>query len=145
LQPLPRWDAGGSRTATWGGTGVSVLKTSENAAEAQDFVLFEHTTPEALLFDFAKRQVWPTYKPAFSDPRLNQPLPFFDNQKVGDLIKEVSPEINKWYNSPYYPETTDTCLRLGITPALLDLGTSPEATLTNAQHDALNTINFETA
>lgn len=145
LQPLPRWTAGGSRTATWGGTGVSVLKTSTNVAEAQDFVLFEHTTPEALLYDFAERQVWPTYKPAFSDPRLSQPLPFFDNQKVGDLIKEVSPEINTWYNSPYYPETADSCLRVGITPALLDLNNSPEATLTNAQKDAFSTINFETA
>jgi len=143
LQPLPRWTAGGSRTATWGGTGVSVLKTSESVAEAQDFVLFEHSTPEALLYDFAERQVWPTYKPALDDPRLSQPLPFFDNQKVGDLIKEVSPEINKWYNSPYYPETNGSCLRLGITPALLDLKMSPEAALNNAQNDALDTISFE--
>jgi arabinosaccharide transport system substrate-binding protein len=146
LQPLPVWTPGGSRTATWGGTGVSVLKTSQNAEEAMDFVLFEHTTPQALLHDFDERQVWPTYKPALDDPRLSQPLAFFDNQKVGELIKEVSPEINVWYNSPYWPETTDASVRVGITPAVLQANTiTAEQAMNNAQHEALSIISFETA
>ncbi|HZR43772.1 MAG TPA: extracellular solute-binding protein [Ktedonobacteraceae bacterium] len=145
LQPMPRWTADGSRTATWGGTGVSVLKISPYVEEAIDFVTFEHTTPEALLNDFQIRQVWPTYKPAFNSPLLNQPLPFFDNQKVGDLIKEVSPEIPKWYNSPYWPETTDALTRLGVTNCLLNPDVTPEQALNDAQNQAKKIIGFETA
>lgn len=145
LQPMPRWTPDGSPTATWGGTGVSVLKTSSSVDEAVDFVTFEHTTPEALLNDFQIRQVWPTYKPAFSSPLLSQPLPFFDNQKVGSLINQVSPLINTWYNSPYWPETTDALTRLGLTPCLLQSDVAPEQSLNNAQNEAKKIINFETA
>jgi arabinosaccharide transport system substrate-binding protein len=147
LQPLPYWTPGsGSRTATWGGTGVSVLKTSQSVEEALDFVTFEHTTPQALLYDFDERQVWPTFKPALDDPRLSQPLEFFDNQKVGELIKEVSPEINTWYNSPYWPETVDATIRVGLSPTILQPGTvTAEQAMNNAQHEALSIISFESA
>jgi len=145
LQPFPRWTEGGSRTATSGGTGVCVLRTSPYIEEALDFVIWEHTTTEAVMFDFEERQVWPTWRPAFEDPRLTEPIEFFDNQRVGELIEEVSPEINKWYNSPFWPETTDACVRKGITPALQNLRMSPKQALDNAQQEALNIIEFETA
>jgi arabinosaccharide transport system substrate-binding protein len=145
LQALPRWTPGGSRTATWGGTGVSVLKTSPMANEAIDFVVWEHTTPEAVMFDFDERQVWPTFRPAFDNPKLTAPIEFFDNQKVGDLIKEVSPEINQWYNSPFWPETTDACVRVGITPAIQNPSRPAQDALTAAQNEAMGIIEFETA
>ncbi len=145
LMPFPRWSAGGSRTATWGGTGVTVLKTSEFAEEARDFVLFEHTTTRALMADFGLRQVWPTYRPAFRDPRLSEPMDFFDNQRVGGLISEVSPEINKAYMSPYWPETTSAFVRIGLTPAMQNLKKAPKATLSAAQRESLDMIDFVTA
>ncbi len=145
LQPMPRWTADGSRTATAGGTGVTVLKTSPMLEEAVDFVVWEHTTPEALMFDFAERQVWPTWRPAFEDPRLSQPIEFFNNQKVGELISEISPEINKWYNSPFWGETTDAAVRLGITPALQEANLTPEAALKAAQQESEELIQFQTA
>ena len=145
LQPLPRWTEGGSRTATWGGTGVTVLKTSPLPDEAVDFVVWEHTTTEAVMFDFLERNVWPTYRPAFEDPRLTEPIAFFDNQRVGELIEQVSPEINQWYNSPFWPETTDACVRVGITPALQVADLAPDAALNNAQQEAAKIIEFQTA
>jgi len=145
LQPIPAWEPGGSRSATWGGTGVCVLKTSSSVAEAVDFVTFEHTTPEALLNDFKIRQVWPTFKPALNDPLLSTPLEFFDHQRVGEVIKEVSPEINKWYNSPYWPEVTDAMVRTAITPAVQNPKMSTEEALNAAQNESMRIINFETA
>ncbi|GCE25596.1 putative arabinose-binding protein [Dictyobacter alpinus] len=145
LQPIPTWETGGSRTATWGGTGVSVLKTSSSVDEAIDFVLFEHTSTEALLYDFAARQVWPTYRPALDDPTLTKPLPFFNDQKVGDLIKEVSPEINKWYNSPFWPETTGACVNYGLTPAIQKADVSAQQALDEAQNQCQSVISFESA
>ncbi|NYH92042.1 ABC transporter substrate-binding protein [Actinopolymorpha rutila] len=145
LMPFPRWEAGGPRTATWGGTGVTVLKTGKYAEEARDFVLWEHTNSQALLTDFGIRQVWPTYKPAFADKRLSEPLPFFDNQRVGALIHEVSPEIPTAYMSPYWPETTSTFVRVGLTPPMQNLHMAPRSALTNAQRESIDTINFVTA
>jgi arabinosaccharide transport system substrate-binding protein len=143
-QSLPRWEAGGSRTATWGGTGITILKTSKYIDESWDFILFETTTADALFYDFAARQVWPTYKPALQDPRLNAPLSFFNNQQVGSLIRELSPEINKWSNSPFWNETTDAFVRAGVSPCLLQ-GMAPEAAITAAQNEAKRIISFETA
>ena len=145
LMPFPRWEAGGSRTATQGGTGVAVLSTSEFAEEARDFVLFEHTTAKALLHDYDLRQVWPSYKPAFKDRRLTQPMEFFDGQRVGDLISEVSPEINKSYMSPYWAETTSAFTRLGLTPAMQNVRMSPRNALEAAQKESLSIIDFVTA
>ncbi|HEY8454653.1 MAG TPA: extracellular solute-binding protein [Actinopolymorphaceae bacterium] len=145
LMPIPRWEPGGSRTGTQGGTGVAVLKTSEFIEEAMDFVLFEHTTTEALLYDYELRQVWPTYRPAFSDPKLTEPLDFFDGQRVGDLIREVSPEINTAYMSPFWGETTSAFVRLALTPAMQNLRMSPREALRRAQQETLDTIEFMTA
>jgi arabinosaccharide transport system substrate-binding protein len=145
LQPLPRWTADGSRSATQGGTGVTVLKTSSSAAEGIDFVLYEHTSIPALLQDFQIRQTWPTYKPALNNPMLSQPLAFFDHQRVGDLIKEVSPEVNKWYNSPYWPEVTSAFVNYGLTPIINLNGASAEQAANEAQNQSMNVVNFETA
>ncbi len=142
LQPFPRWEEGGSRTATQGGTGVCVLTSSEMPEEAMDFVIWEHTNVEALIFDYEQRQNWPTYKPAFEEPILEDPIAFFDKQRVGRLINELSPEINRWYNSAFWPEVTAATLREGITPGMTDQ--TPTSALGTAQKEALDIIDFST-
>jgi arabinosaccharide transport system substrate-binding protein len=145
LQPMPVWEPGGSPTATQGGTGVSVSKLSPYAEEAVDFVIFEHTSVEALLNDFKIRGIWPTYKPTFTNPLLSSGLAFFDNQRVGELIGKVAPLINKWYTSPFWPETTDAFTRIALTPAIQDPSVSAQSACTAAQKQTLDIINFETA
>lgn len=142
-QPLPRWTTEGSPTATWGGTGTTILKTSNNVDEAMDYIFFEHTTPDALYFDFAARQIWPTYKPALQDPRLNEPLPFFNGQRVGNLIREISPDINSYYTSPFWFETTDAFVRKAVSPCLLQ-GIAPEAALQAAKTEVRRIITVAT-
>ncbi len=144
LQLFPAWKSGGARTATWGGTGVSVLTTSPHAKEAESFVVWEHTTTRALMFDFEHRQTWPTYKPAFQDPRLTEPIAFFDNQRVGKLVQAAAEEIPKWYNSPYWPEVVDATVRVAVTPALTS-SESAKSALENAQRESMGIIRFETA
>lgn len=145
LMPFPRWEPGGSRTATHGGTGVSVSKLSEHAEEAMDFVLWEHTNARALRKDFELRQVWSTYKPAFEDPALTEPLKFFDGQQVGDIIREVSPEINTVYTSPFWEEITDAFVRVALTPAIQEPATPTQAALTEAKQEAEKLIDLGTA
>lgn len=144
LQPVPVWDDKSAPTSTQGGTGVAVLKTSSLIDEAMDFVIWEHTTTEAVMFDFEERQVWPTWRPAFENQKLTDPIKFFDNQRVGELIEKVSPEINTQYNGPFYPETSDALLRKGVTPAILTSLPAKDA-LSQAQAEAEKIINFESA
>lgn len=144
VQLMPRWTPNGGGAATWGGTGVCAMKGGRYPNDAADFVVWEHTTPEAVLFDFKERNVWPTLKDAWSAPELSQPIDFFNNQNVGEFIKKAAPLIPKWYNSPYWAEVTDAMVRLGITPTMHNL-TQPETGLHDAQKESLYLISVESA
>ncbi|TQM11666.1 ABC transporter substrate-binding protein [Pseudonocardia kunmingensis] len=146
LQPFPRWDGGGaspSRAATWGGTGVCVTRSCPLPDEAVDFVIFMHTDIESVRFDFDQRQNFPTYRPAYAEPWLNEPAEFFRDQPVGALIGDYASEINNWYNSPFWPQVTQATLRAGITPGMRgDL--EPAVAMQNAQEEALKVIDLAT-
>jgi arabinosaccharide transport system substrate-binding protein len=146
VQPLPLWGAApdAAPTATWGGTGVSVPKTARYRDYAVEFVLWEHFTPDAVVEDYRKRQVWPTLKKAWSIPELTAPIPWFNNQRVGDVIQQVAGQIPKWYNSPFWPEGTDAFTRVGLTPALVGKQ-DPAQTLPAAAQEAQRIITFESA
>ncbi len=144
VQLLPRWTSNGAGAATWGGTGVCALRGSAYSEQAADFVVWAHTTPEAVLTDFGYRQVWPTLKTAWSAPQLIEPIPFFDSQAVGKLIAQAAPLIPRWYNSPYWSEVTDALVRLGLTPAMHNQA-APAAALKAAQDNALYLMGVESA
>jgi len=151
VQPMPIWESTQSApTATWGGTGVSVPKASKNRDYATDFVLWEHLTPDAVIIDYKERNVFPTLKAAWSDPKTSQailaPDPWFNNQKVGEIFRDNADKIPKWYNSPYWPEGTDAMVRVGLVPALRGSDRLPAATsMPAAAKEADRIINFESA
>ncbi len=146
VQPMPLWASApnSAPTATWGGTGVSVPRTARHRDWAIEFVLWEHFTPDAVIEDYRERQVWPTLKKAWSNPELTAPIPWFNNQRVGDVISQIADKIPKWYNSPYWPEGTDAFTRVGVVPALQGKR-DPAQTLREATAEALRIINFESA
>jgi arabinosaccharide transport system substrate-binding protein len=146
VQPLPIWGSvpATAPTATWGGTGVSVPRTARHRDWALEFVLWEHFTPDAVVEDYRERQVWPTLKKAWNLPELTAPIPWFNNQKVGDLINDVADKIPKWFNSPFWPEGTDAFTRVGLVPALQGKR-DPAQTLPEAKQEAERIIAFESA
>ena len=107
IQHLPQWAGTGKTTTTWGGTGMTVLKDSKNKEIAQDFLVWEHVTPTAILHDYDLRQVYPVNKKAFDDPRLNQPVEWFNNQKVGAVIKEAADAMLPFFQGKWWPEISD--------------------------------------
>ena len=145
VRPFPVWEPGGSRTATLGGTGVSISRLSDFPSEAMDFVLWAHTTAKAVLWDFDSRAVWQTYRPTFDDPSLTAPIEFFDGQRVGAVIEEVSAEINPVYTSPFWTEVTDAFVRLVLTPGLQNPSLDPQRLLREAQREAERLIDFGSA
>ncbi|HEV2126187.1 MAG TPA: extracellular solute-binding protein [Chloroflexota bacterium] len=104
VQPLPQWSTSGPRrTTSQGGTGMSVLKESKYKDIAADFVIWEHST-KAVLHDYDQRQVWPTYKKVYDDPRLSEPVPWFNNQRVGTLLKQEAETMLPFYQGVWWPE-----------------------------------------
>ncbi len=105
IQQLPQWPGQGKlASSTWGGTGMTVLKDSKYKEIGQDFVVWEHVTPKAMLYDYDLRQVYPTNKKAFDDPRLNEPVAWFNNQKVGPVIKEAADAMLPFFQGKWWPE-----------------------------------------
>jgi arabinosaccharide transport system substrate-binding protein len=145
VQPMPVWAGVPSApTATWGGTGVCVPRTARHRDWAIEFVLWEHFTPDAVIEDFRERQVWPTLKKAWGKEELTAPIPWFNNQRVGDVINEVADKIPKWFNSPFWPEGTDAFTRVGLVPALQGKR-DPAQALLEAKAEAERIIAFESA
>jgi arabinosaccharide transport system substrate-binding protein len=144
VQLMPRWSTGGTGAATYGGTGVAAMAVGKSPQVAADYVVWEHTTPEAVLFDYKIRQTWPTLKTAWSAPELTAPIPFFNNQQVGKVIEQAAPMIPKWYNSPFWAEVTDASVRLGITPAMHNQMPA-QAALQSAEQNSLYLIQVESA
>lgn len=147
MQPLPLWaNIKSAPTATWGGTGVSVPRSSPHTDMAADFVVWEHFTPAAVLADFKFRQVWPTLKKAWSSPDLTAPIVWFNGQKAGGVIEQVAGAIPKWYNSPFWPEGTDAFTRIALSPSLQQTNRAKPATaLQAAAQAAVKIMQFESA
>jgi arabinosaccharide transport system substrate-binding protein len=103
VQHLPQWSGTGRVTTSHGGTGMTVLKDSKFKEIGIDFLIWEHST-KAVLRDFELRQVWPTYKKAYDDERLTQPIPWFNNQRVGTILKEGADAMLPFYQGIWWPE-----------------------------------------
>jgi arabinosaccharide transport system substrate-binding protein len=104
VQHMPQWGSSAGRvTTTWGGTGMTVLKESKFKEVAVDFVVWEHGT-KAVLRDFELRQVWPTYKKAYDDPRLTEPVPWFNNQRIGQFLREGAETMLPFHQGVWWPE-----------------------------------------
>lgn len=103
VQHMPQWSGTGKTTTTWGGTGMTVLKESKFKDLGVDFLIWEHSN-KTVLHDFELRQVWPTWKKAYDDPRLNEPIPWFNNQKVGTILREGAEAMLPFNQGLWWPE-----------------------------------------
>lgn len=84
--------------------------------------------------DFDLRQVWPTYKKVLDDPRLNAEVPWFNNQKVGQYIREGADAMLPFYQGVWWPE-----VNAALNPKLKEVyqgKLSPKQALDSAQEEA---------
>ena len=104
VQHMPQWSGTARTTTSWGGTGMTVLKDSKFKDVGVDFVVWEHVTPKASLYDYDLRQVYPVLKKAYEDPRLNEGVPWFNNQKVGIVLKEAADAMKPFSQGLWWPD-----------------------------------------
>jgi arabinosaccharide transport system substrate-binding protein len=101
LMPLPAWHKGERRTTTWGGTGITITKSSQRPELAWELVQFLYLDKAALGERFLVTNVLPPFKDAWSLPDFNRPNPFFSGQRLGALYAALAPETPAVWATSY--------------------------------------------
>jgi len=102
--PLPAWKLPNGklsrRTSTFAGQGLMINKGSKQPDAAWKFIEFVISNKESNARRFLDGNSFPAYTPAWKDERLLQPNEFFSNQKFGELLVKLSPEVPEVVGHP---------------------------------------------
>ena len=102
--PLPAWKLPDGRlsrrTSTIAGQGLMLNKGSKQQDAAWKFIEFVITNKESNARRFLDGNSFPAYRPAWKDERLLQPNEFFNNQKFGELLVRLAPEVPEVVSHP---------------------------------------------
>ena len=115
--PLPAFEPGGRRASCSGGTGLTILKTSKRQDIAWRFVEYAMLRVSSVVARYKAINLYPAYVPAWSDPRMHDPIDFFAGQDIGALYADVGREVPPQYQNPYRPQLTSQ----ELTPRMLDV------------------------
>lgn len=99
--PLPAFEEGGRRTSVYGGTGATVVATSDHVEEALSFLEFAMLSIEGNVRRFELTTLWPPYIPAMADDRLHAADEYFSGQDLGALFADVGPEAPPQWQSAF--------------------------------------------
>lgn len=100
-QYLPTFEEGGARTSVNGGTGLTIISTSDNKDAAWDFTRYAQLTTEGAVQKYLEIKLWPCFQPAWEDERLYSADEYFGGQELGRLFTEVGAEAPAQYQSPF--------------------------------------------
>jgi arabinosaccharide transport system substrate-binding protein len=100
VMPLPVFEPGDKRTATWGGTMIGITKGCENPKEAWRMIEKLYFSKEGLASRRKVSDVLPPVKSLWDDPAYHQPDPYFGGQKAYELFIELAQEIPLRYVTP---------------------------------------------
>jgi ABC-type glycerol-3-phosphate transport system substrate-binding protein len=141
LQLLPTFaDGTGAKSGSYGGTGTCVTEQSTSPDVAIDYIRFCNLTNDGVLLGFEMQNLFPTWKPAWEDERMQFQDPYFNNQRPADFITAGAPEMPPLNNSPWWPEVTDAFTRLVATPVLSEETQTPVDEAMAAARDEINKL-----
>jgi len=121
---MPAFTEGGARTSCLGGTGLTIIKFSENVDEAWKFEEFAMLSVEGNVRRFELTSLFPPFIPAMDDARLHQADEYYSGMDMGGLFAEVGPEVPAQYQSPYRSELNSQLG--GLWQDIRDLKMTPE-------------------
>ena len=104
--PLPAFEEGGARTSTHGGTAYSITAQSEHKDEAWAFIEFALFNEDNKIFEFQVNNLLPPVLSHLSNEALLGPDPYFDNQSLGELFRELAPEVPQQTRGPWFNEAS---------------------------------------
>lgn len=129
VRPMPVWEKGNTRSAGMGGTGTAVTKQSKNQDAAVNFLAFAKLSKESniriwqeLSFDPIRWDVW-------NAPELQQPDPYFSNEKVFNILLNMKDEIKSPNMSELSSAAQDIVKSNVMFKSLKEQSQSPEQAL----------------
>jgi arabinosaccharide transport system substrate-binding protein len=135
IRPMPVWKQGDDRSAGIGGTATAITKQSKNIDMAKKFLAYSKLTKEAgikiwqdLKFDPIRWDVWDA-------PELQQPDPFFGNEKPFSVLLKIKDEINSVNNKALSSPAQDLVKSNVMFKALKERSLTPEAALKAAAEE----------
>lgn len=106
LMPLPAWEKGGRRTTVWGGTGLTIAKSTKNPELAWKLAKHLYFAKEGLGDRFATTGIIPPLRDAWDLPEFHEPNEYFSGQPIGRLYAELAPSTPPFYSSPVHKVAT---------------------------------------
>jgi multiple sugar transport system substrate-binding protein len=108
MVPMPQWDASSATTGYWGGSATAIWAKSPHQAQAEKFVKWLNTDPEALDTMVSAGGIYPAAIKGQSTPSLskapnmmpNQPTFFADAAEIAKTARGFSwaPNVNVTYS-----------------------------------------------
>lgn len=108
MVPMPQWDSGTATTGFWGGSATAIAAKSKQSAQAQKFVKWLNTDPEALEAFVKFGGIYPAATAGQSTPALskapammpNQPTFFTDAAAIAKTARGFTwaPNVNVTYS-----------------------------------------------
>lgn len=126
-----------------GGTGTAITNQINPAHVdiAMQFLEFAKLTYDANVKIWTEFGFDPFRYDVFDDPQLQQPIPYFSNEVVFNVIKEIAGEINPQYLSPVFQETNWEVLDPEVFfPVITENSISPRDALNAAQERVLDLL-----
>ncbi len=111
VAPLPQWQAGQNIDGSWGGGGNVVFKSSKHPKEAAEFVEWVASNQQSVDNVIRASTLYPADQAGLDNPFWNTPQPFFGNQVVGQVLKQVSAEVD--VNFQWGPTTSQVYTDIG--------------------------------
>lgn len=127
VAPMPQWEDGGQVAGNWGGSTTAVFKGSKHPAEAAKFALWLNTNPKALEILNKEGGIYPASTAGTELAPLQRGLSFFGGQKIFDVFKAASAQVDTKFQ--WGPTMTQTYSDLsdGFGRALNGSGTLDQA------------------
>lgn len=138
VAPMPQWNAGENRAGNWGGSTTAVFNTSKNPAAAAKFALWLNTDTEALTLLNKEGGLYPATTAGLDLPALSTGLPFYGNQKIFDVFKQASTQVDQQFTWGPTMTQTYTDLQDGFGKALNGNGTLSDALVSADQKTVAN-------
>jgi arabinosaccharide transport system substrate-binding protein len=101
LMPLPAWYPGGTRTSTWGGTGLAFTRQCRNFDLAWKLAMYLYYDPDQLGPRYAATHILPPLKSAWDRPEFFEPSPFFSGIELGRTYAALAPDVPKEHDTAY--------------------------------------------
>jgi len=109
---MPAFTAGGSRSASGGGSSYYIPEASTNPEAAWELIKFLDLDPANNAAIYANMDIFPAVSSAYEDPVFQESDPYFGDQKTREFFANVAQESpSNYFLHPYGQAMHDAALR----------------------------------